>query len=162
MEAETQRKPEGGKTLGSRLVRASQQSASPGAEADDRRSLASDHAEVVIRGHVRPALEAQVQNLPLDDRHRHPVKCFSDAEGQVSGDSGLSESKESEVGGPEESITSIDGLPDSPDAPEGGPVTPGNALILDIVVDEGELVEELDGGRHRPRNPRITSGGGAR
>src|SRR5207253_5474285 len=101
---------------------------------------------------AEPALLLQVEALTLDDLDRrfdqHPRS--------------LGALQRRPKGEREEPVSGIDALRLPPDRPDGGTAPPEQVAVLDVVVHQGEVVEELDRGRHAQRALRLAAAGGGR
>jgi hypothetical protein len=60
-------------------------------------------------------------------------------------DSSVGQALHGQVGQSEKTIAHVDGLGRPPGFPDGGAAVAQRALILDVVMDKGEVVYQLDG-----------------
>jgi hypothetical protein len=141
LEAKAQLQAEACPACGSGVVSSSNRRSRPGGKADDRGGFAGDHFQVVIRRDILTRFKAQIERLSLHDLDRHAFECVEDGEGALCRNSTRRQLVQRQVGHREEGIPGIDRLFGAPRVPDRGPMATSGALILDVVVNQGEVVE---------------------
>src|SRR4051812_48923537 len=63
------------------------------------------------------------------------------------------------MSGGKQGIARVDRLCDAPERPDGRSVSPRGTLILDVVMNQGEIVDELDGRGDWRRGHRVATRG---
>ncbi len=111
---------------------------------EERARLLRGHRPVALGGHVGPGLERDVEELALADANARFVDELGEFEHPLGGKA--VEPLHGQAGDREHPVSRVDRLRHTPHVPHGRPVVARGILILDVVVDEGEVVEQLDRG----------------
>ena len=127
-------------------VRGGDRGAAPGRGFGQRRGLAGRHLEVVVHAQVPPVLPAQVERLAFRHGQHRPRQGAHHAQRALGSDAAAGEAQRGFV---HESLhvgAGVHGLRHAPQPPHGGPVPPLGVFVLQVIVDQGEVVDELDRG----------------
>ena len=104
--------------------------------------------------------QARVEHLTPDNIQRHPLERGCQAEHGFRRNPAVGEPKQRQVGGRKQGVSRIDRLSVAPDPPDRSAVTSVGATVLDIVKDQGEVVQQLDCGGQRRGALHPPTGGG--
>ena len=113
------------------------------------RRLALDHPEVLVAGDGTAVLEGDVELLALDQPQASVLQLRDHLERPLRVQAAIAEPQQGEAGERVHAVAGVDRLRDAGDGPERGAAAPGFALILDVVVEQREVMDELDGGGGR-------------
>src|SRR5512139_1189770 len=119
-----------------------------GTSGDQGSGFSTDHRPVIVNCQIMPVLVGDISILPLGQLQ---AGLLQDA-GCLQGNSrrnGVLEAQNGEVRQSEHSIAGVDRLRYSPLYPHCWPAAAQLAVILDVIMDQGEVVDQLDGGGGR-------------
>jgi len=98
-----------------------------------------------------------IQKLSFADAHAGLVDELGEFEHALGGES--AQALHGQTRCREHPVAGVDRLRHAPHAPHGRPVVTRGILVLDVVVDQGEVVEQLDRGGRRQRRARVAGEG---